>query len=462
MSVITVQSVKMVTANMLLSVFFVSGALADCPADPALFITAPKNMEALNGSCLQIPCNYSAESGTVFDITKTTFGVWIKNNLDFANNPNNVIFNGSKANNINPIHITGNLSLRNCTTLYSSLITNYTDTYFFRIESTSFRATASCDPLQITVKDSPQKPSIEVPRDLKEKEFVTITCSASTPCPHSPPKLTWNLTQDPHNTIEDNTDQTFTSKIQETITLSDKHDGVTITCSATYPVDGGNFKTAEERKTLNVSYAPKDTSVSISPSDLVSAGSWVNLTCSSRANPPVSSFTWFKTSKDGPIKVFDRDYYSFNVTDGGIYYCVATNDLGNGISPEIHLYIEGGDSSVQWAAILGGIFGILVLICLVVCVWRLKSTHSTAQQTQSQTDEELVVEEQARKAEEEDIHYGEIDFSKRRPEASSASKQDSGQQQDVLYAQIKVSNTTNSLGQTADSPEDLYAQVKKK
>ncbi|XP_033472827.2 B-cell receptor CD22-like [Epinephelus lanceolatus] len=650
MSVITVQSVKMVTANMLLRVFFVSGALADCPADPALFITAPKNMEALNGSCLQIPCNYSAESGTGFDITKTTFGVWIKNNLDFANNPNNVIFNGSKANNINPIHITGNLSLRNCTTLYSSLITNYTDTYFFRIESTSFRATASCDPLQITVKDSPQKPSIEVPRDLKEKESVTITCSASTPCPHSPPKLTWNLTQDPHNTIEENTDQTLTTKIQETITLSDKHDGVTITCSATYPVDGGNFKTAEERKTLNVSYAPKDTSVSISPSDLVSAGSWVNLTCSSRANPPVSSFTWFKTSKDGPIKVFDRDYYSFNVTDGGIYYCVATNDLGNGISPEIHLYIEdspqkpsievprdlkekesvtitcsastpcphsppkltwnltqdphntieentdqtlttkiqetitlsdkhdgvtitcsatypvdggnfktaeerktlnvsyapkdtsvsispsdlvsagswvnltcssranppvssftwfktskdgpikvfdrdyysfnvtdggiyycvatndlgngispeihlyieGGDSSVQWAAILGGIFGILVLICLVVCVWRLKSTHSTAQQTQSQTDEELVVEEQARKAEEEDIHYGEIDFSKRRPEASSASKQDSGQQQDVLYAQIKVSNTTNSLGQTADSPEDLYAQVKKK
>ncbi|XP_049912321.1 uncharacterized protein LOC126397518 isoform X3 [Epinephelus moara] len=419
MSVITVQSVKMVTANMLLSVFFVSGALADCPADSALFITAPKNMEALNGSCLQIPCNYSAESGTEFDITKTTFGVWIKNNLDFANNPNNVIFNGSKANNINPIHITGNLSLRNCTTLFSSLITNYTDTYFFRIESTSFRATASCDPLQITVKD-------------------------------------------PHNTTEENTDRTITTKIQETITLSDKHDGVTITCSATYPVDGGNHKTAEERKTLNVSYAPKNTSVSISPSGPVSAGSWVNLTCSSRAKPPVSSFTWFKTSNDGPIKVFDGDFYSFNVTDGGFYYCVATNDLGNGTSPEIHLYIEGGDSSVQWAAILGGIFGILVLICLVVCVWRLKSTHSTAQQTQSQTDEQLVVEEQARKAEEEDIHYGEIDFSKRRPEASSASKQDSGQQQDVLYAQVKVSNTTNSLGQTAESPEDLYAQVKKK
>ncbi|XP_049912333.1 vascular cell adhesion protein 1-like [Epinephelus moara] len=317
-----------------------------------------------------------------------------------------------------------------------------------------YRATAVCDPLQITVKDSPPRPSIEISGDLKEKQSVTITCSASTPCPHSPPKLTWNLTQDPHNTIEGNTDRTFTTKIQENITLSDKHDGVTITCSATYPVDGGNYKTAEERKTLNVSYAPKNTSVSISPSGPVSAGSWVNLTCSSRANPPVSSFTWFKTSKHEPIKVSEGDFYSCNVTDGEVYYCVATNDLGNGTSSKIHLTVKG-DSLIRWGAVIGGIIVIIALICLVVCVWRLKSTRSTAQQTQSQTGEELVVEEPASKAGEEDIHYGEIDFSKRGPGLPSASKQDSGQQEDPLYAQVNVFETANV-------PEDLYAQVKRK
>ncbi|XP_049421928.1 sialoadhesin-like [Epinephelus fuscoguttatus] len=441
MSVVTVQCVKMVTANMLLSVFFVSGALADCPHDPALFITAPKNIEALSGSCLQIPCTFSPKPDINFSTTRSVFGVWIKSDSRFNSNPNNVIFNSSKTVNTYPMNITGNLSEKNCTTLFSSLITSYTDTYYFRIENSPVMETGSCDPLQITVKDSPLSPRIEISGDLKEKESVTITCSASTPCPHSPPKLTWNLQQDPHNTTEENTDRTFTAKIQETITLSDKHDGVTITCSATYPVDGGNYKTAEERKTLSVSYAPKNTSVSISPSGLVSAGSWVNLTCSSRANPPISSFTWFKTSKDGPIKVSDKDLYSFNVTDGGVYYCVATNDLGNGTSSEIHLTVKGG-SLIRWGAVIGGIFGILVLICLVVCVWRLKSTHSTAQQTQSQTGEELVVAEPPRKAEEEeDIHYGEIDFSKRRPGPSSASEMDSEQQQDPLYAQVKVSKT---------------------
>uniref|UniRef100_UPI0037E7EBD5 vascular cell adhesion protein 1-like n=1 Tax=Semicossyphus pulcher TaxID=241346 RepID=UPI0037E7EBD5 len=196
---------------------------------------------------------------------------------------------------------------------------------------------------------SPRSPSIEISGDLKEKESVTITCSAFTPCPGSPPKLTWNLQQHSHNNMEENTDGTFTTEIQETITLSDKHDGYNITCSAKYPVnEGKDPKTAEETKTLSVSYAPKNTSVSISPSGLVSAGEQVNLTCSSRAKPPVSHFIWFKISKDGPMIVSEGEFYSFTVTDGGVYYCVAMNDLGNqsswinlndagGLSPNIKL-----------------------------------------------------------------------------------------------------------------------------
>ncbi|XP_074477909.1 myelin-associated glycoprotein-like [Sebastes fasciatus] len=328
----------MVTAIVLLSVFLVSGALADCPKSPSLFITTPKQMEALSGSCLQIPCNFSGNINAqeTFDGTRTTFGVWIKGSKRVAN----VIFSSSRMNNIYPMSLTGDLSQKNCTTLFSSVNTSYTDKYYFRIENRPFLAIASCDPLQITVNDSPPRPSIEISGDLKEKESVTITCSAFTPCPHSPPELTWTLQQDPHNKIEENTDRTFTTKIQKTFTLSDEHDGFNITCSARYPVnEGKDVKTAEERTTLSVSYAPKDTSVSISPSGLVSAGSLVNLTCSSRANPPVSRFTWFKTSKSGPISVADGDFYSFkvtSVTDIEDYYCVATNDLGSQTSSRMN------------------------------------------------------------------------------------------------------------------------------
>ncbi|XP_070784066.1 sialoadhesin-like [Enoplosus armatus] len=333
--------VNMVTANMLLSVFFLSGALAECLNKPVdLVITAPQKMEALSGSCVHIPCNFSARSKQEFGSSREIFGVWIKKSPIFGRSPENVIFNSSGTVKIYPMNITGNLSENNCTTLFSSLIPNYTDPYFLRITDWPFRATAVCDHVQINVTDSPRSPTIEISGDLKEEESVTITCSALTPCPHSPPQLTWNLQQDT-NKIEENADRTFTTKIQATITLSDQHDGYSITCSARYPVNEGKaFKTAEERKTLSVSYAPKDTSASISPSGLVSAGSWVNLTCSSRAKPPVSRFSWFRISKDGPVTVSEGDFYSLNVTDGGVYYCVATNDLGNQTSPEIQLNIK--------------------------------------------------------------------------------------------------------------------------
>ncbi|XP_013763337.1 myelin-associated glycoprotein-like [Pundamilia nyererei] len=435
-----------------------SCTLADCPQDSNLFITAPTEMEALSGSCLQIPCNFSETGTEKFDSTRPVSGVWIKNHSNVNIFPNNEIFNSSGTVNMYPMNITGNLKEKNCTTLFSNLTTNYTNTYYFRIMNWPFRATAACDPLKITIKDSPWRPNIAIPGDLKEKESVTITCSALTPCPHSPPQLTWNLQQDSHNKIEQNTDGSFTTKIQQNITLSVTHDGKKISCSARYPVNQGKYtKTAETEETLSVSYAPKDTSASISPSGLVSAGSWVKLTCSSRAKPPVSNFTWFKKSRDGAVKVSEGEIYSFSVTDGGVYYCVATNDLGNQTSAEIHVAIKGFP---LWS-LLGGILGIM-LLCLIIFVWCLKSKHQTQQQTHNQRSEESVVEEPARKSEgeEENIHYGEISFSVLRNEASSDSVQDRGQQQDTVYAQVKVNKPKNT--ERADGQGELYAEVKKK
>uniref|UniRef100_A0AAZ1XKD4 Ig-like domain-containing protein n=1 Tax=Oreochromis aureus TaxID=47969 RepID=A0AAZ1XKD4_OREAU len=247
-------SMNMVKVGMILIFLFVPVALADCPDEAALSITAPKKLEALSGSCLQIPCSFRPKEEQKFITTRKTFGVWIKNDSRISIYPNNVIFNSNGAVSIYPMSITGNLSQRDCTSLFTNLTTTYTDTYFFRVESEPFMATAHCDPLQITVRDSPWRPNITIPGDLKEKESVTITCSALTPCPHSPPQLTWNLQQDSQNKIEENTAGSFTTKIQQTITLSDTHDGKKISCSARYPVNQGkDTKTAETEETLSVS-----------------------------------------------------------------------------------------------------------------------------------------------------------------------------------------------------------------
>ncbi|XP_029955985.1 sialoadhesin-like [Salarias fasciatus] len=320
---------------------------------PALFITAPRSLEAVNGSCLIIPCSFTPTSEEEFDNNNKIVAVWIKDNWPFQNHPERIVFNSSDSVNYPDISIIGDLKERDCTTKFNVLKLEKTTKFFFRIENESFKATAALDPVEIKLKGSPPRPRLEVSadlKDLKEKESVTVTCSAPTPCSHSPPQLTWSLQQDALSQTEENTDGTFSTQIQKTLTLSDTHDGFSLSCSAVYPVAGGEpVKTPETELTLRVSYSPKDTTVSISPS-----GSWVTLTCSSRAKPAVSSFTWFKNSDHGPIKVSEGDFYTFNVaniTDPASFYCVAENSLGNQTSLWIH--VNKAENSVDGNGSMG-------------------------------------------------------------------------------------------------------------
>ncbi|MEQ2297822.1 hypothetical protein AMECASPLE_038652 [Ameca splendens] len=70
-------SENVLTVNMLLSVFFLPGIYANsCGERTQLFIiTTPKPTAALNGSCLNVPCSFTAAPGdTVFDSSKETRG----------------------------------------------------------------------------------------------------------------------------------------------------------------------------------------------------------------------------------------------------------------------------------------------------------------------------------------------------------------------------------------------------
>ncbi|XP_023806005.1 V-set and immunoglobulin domain-containing protein 1 [Oryzias latipes] len=199
--------------------------------------------------------------------------------------------------------------------------------------------------------------------------------------------------------------------------------------------------------------------MSISPSGLVSVGSWVNLTCSSRAKPPVSSFSWFRISKDGDIKVADGDFYSFNVTENAEYRCTATNRMGNQTAEVIALRIKGApmdtssfSSSSGLVSITGGIAGAILLICLGFLIWWFKSRHSSSNQTHRTT--QSLGEENA--AQSQDIHYGEIVFSKGGLFSHSTQKTADPDQPFVVYSQINVGQSGNT-----QTGEDIYSVVKR-
>ncbi|XP_055086268.1 B-cell receptor CD22-like [Periophthalmus magnuspinnatus] len=442
-------------------------------------------MEALSGSCLWIPCTYKDLSPDKdINTADPVTGIWFKGDrwsqYTFSVSGD---FNKSY-----PMNITGNLKNKNCTTMFYNLSKNHDDKYYFRVENSRFSATAVCDSLQIKVIDSPWSPTIEVSGKQTETEVVTITCSAVTPCPHAPPQLTWDLHQGTAHITE--TNGTFTTKITQNITLTDAHDGLMIKCNAAYPVSGG-FKMANSNVTLSVSYGPKNTSVEVSPSGSLSAGQSVTLSCSSRAKPPVHHFTWFRHSSQGPANVSQGHTYSFNLTEEGQYYCVASNTLGHESSPAITLSITGTSSSALLWIILGVVIGVLLVICLCLFVWCFKIKCQTPKDVQQQTSvqgvedtihygeinfstfkhssninpdnepqEQTVYSQvnmsQAKTTEEETVHYGELDFSKLSPKDVPSTEQE-----DTVYSQVQVSKQDTS-GQVQDDFESLYAKVKKK
>ncbi|MBN3304514.1 CD22 protein, partial [Amia calva] len=90
--------------------------------------------------------------------------------------------------------------------------------------------------------------------------------------------------------------------------------------------------------------APKNTSVSGSPSGEIVEGSSVILTCSSNANPPVERYTWFKTNG---AAVWEKGLgQSFTIAeissgDSGQYYCEAQNKHGAHNSTAVILTMSG-------------------------------------------------------------------------------------------------------------------------
>ncbi|XP_052339876.1 B-cell receptor CD22-like isoform X2 [Oncorhynchus keta] len=458
-----------------------------CFGQRDLITTMPDRLDVLTGSCVQIPCSFDIpdQHKDTFNSTILLSGVWIKEN--FGRLPDNVIFNSSKTVNRYQGKITGNMSQMNCTTVFFNVTTNYTNIYFLRIESQPYRATDPDKSINIVVRDLPSSPIITVSGEVKEGTPVSLNCSAVAPCPEHPPELTWTLPTQftPENQLQEKSDQTKSVLSTVTFTPSYLHHEKNITCTAVYPVGTSN-KTAEHNMMLNVSFSPKDTSASISPADPVLVGSCVNLTCSSTANPPVTNFTWFKISGGKRTQVASGQSYTLNVTvgDGGLYYCGGRNSHGCGKSNEVQLAIKGKMEESKtsgvgfWFLVSGvaaGTLGAILLISLIsLFVWRRNSRlHNGLERTDSPqgqnspvgtvcTNQATPGEEPEKPAEDqpEEIHYGDIDFSKLQTKETPAAAQDRVQGQESEYAEV---NVTGSRAQEPplNNLDELYAQVNK-
>ncbi|KAA0721828.1 CD166 antigen [Triplophysa tibetana] len=121
---------------------------------------------------------------------------------------------------------------------------------------------------------------------------------------------------------------------------------------------------------LNVMYAPRNVSVSISSSGVIVEGDSVTLTCSSESNPPVHIYSWFKenqTSSVGSGQTFSIS--NINSSLSGWFYCVAQNKQGSQRSAAVSLTVKG--SALQtFTGIMAGCGGLCFIIIISIFLFK--------------------------------------------------------------------------------------------
>ncbi|XP_029501855.2 B-cell receptor CD22-like [Oncorhynchus nerka] len=175
------------------------------------------------------------------------------------------------------------------------------------------------------------------PTSVSERENVTLTCR--TKCTLDPiTAFSW------YKNGQSIPNSNTSSPVYILFSVSSEDTG-RYSCS----VEGHeDIPSAEE--TLTVTYGPKNTSVSVSPSGEIVEGNSVNLTCSSDANPPVENYTWYKRNVTSP-KASGQSYTIHNISseDREGYYCEALNIIGRETIP-VHINVI---SVFSWVPVVG-------------------------------------------------------------------------------------------------------------
>ncbi|XP_072530165.1 hemicentin-2-like [Salminus brasiliensis] len=290
-------------------------------------VTLPDRVEAVRGLCVLVPCAFEIGSGYEERFKRNLKGLWRKDGPD----SHTVFDSTTPETNLIKGEIRGDLSMKNCTTLFYSVRSADSGRYYFRIEGED-KYTYSNPSVYINISDSPPKPSVYVgqteveDRRLLEGSSVSLICSALAPCPSNPPTLTWSPL--PLNSIQEQNQTTSFISSHLSFTASHLHHGLRINCSATYRLEKNMSRRAQRGVVLHVEYPPRNTTVSVSPSGPVLLGGSVSLSCSSDGNPAVLNYTWYRENGE---QIETGDTLTITETDdthSGLYYCRAENQHG--------------------------------------------------------------------------------------------------------------------------------------
>ncbi|XP_047197019.1 sialoadhesin-like isoform X2 [Hippoglossus stenolepis] len=290
-------------------------------------IDLPSTVKGHPGSCVVIPCSFSyPDNGQ--KVTEFT-GIWNEAT-------NHVVYHPVKSNIAQQYQerteLLGDIKHKNCSLKINPLKQSDQGPFYFRIEIAGFDSFSyKVHEVSITMMGKVDV-AISLTEDAVEGQLVVAYCSVSPSCPTSIPVFRWSHSGEEHfHSLQFDADQ-WKATAALTFRPTNADHNKTLQCTAHY--SGGQQQ--ETSKLLNVKYAPVNVRVEYK-SD-VEEGEAVQLTCTSDAHPPASSYEWF--SETGAQLHQGNLYTMPNVSRHmGALYCTAINTVGRGKSSPVRLTV---------------------------------------------------------------------------------------------------------------------------
>ncbi|XP_047189921.1 B-cell receptor CD22-like isoform X3 [Scophthalmus maximus] len=208
-------------------------------------------------------------------------------------------------------------------------------------------------------------------------------------------------------------------------------------------------------KSIDVLYAPKLPSVSVSPSGEIVEGSSVNLTCSSDANPP-ADYTWYKENSDS-AKASEQIFIIADVRaeHGGNYLCAAQNIRGRHNST-VRLTVKAVSLGAWKSAVILITSGVFLGIILLFTFFLIRKMRTSKQSSQP-----------GDRSDNSEKYQTDPIYSNIRPVGASRHEEDDDdddeeEEDEVAYATVTFKSSDPSRVQdTGEDPATLYSTVSK-
>ncbi|XP_050988287.1 myelin-associated glycoprotein isoform X2 [Labeo rohita] len=352
---------------------------------PAVSLSAPGRVLAMEGSCLIIPCSFSPSSGAqTMDLrlirTPTTFLTMLRR----------TVFSSQRGDAVHPdfrdrTALAGNFSAGDCSVSISSVRRDDQNSYELQIRERGQRSWPAGSKVNISVTGSPEPPELTDPGPVKEGQQVVLNCSARIACPSDRPRLLWKWERGDrdgssvHGDTELQRDAGQLPVLRTSLTFTvPRHTNPRVRCELEYP--NNNRRSSATREIL-VHFPPRDVSVQVL-SAWVRDGGNALLMCSCKADPPVSEYQWWSVESGNMLILPKRTHTIriYNVSRDTRVQCSASNRLGRTSSRPTRLNVQYApvilsSSSCDWDGSL------LSCSCVVdsnprpAVTWSVNGTH---------------------------------------------------------------------------------------